>query len=93
MASINKKFQSLPRLIQIILLFIPVVNWLTEVIVRCSAGIHGKGFAQILVLDPEETYFDLRLKKRKSRAMRGIFYCLQNFYATLGMSVQFLSLK
>ena len=50
MASINKKFQSLPRLIQIILLFIPVVNWLTEVIVRCSAGIHGKGFAQILVL-------------------------------------------
>ncbi len=50
MASINKKFQSLPRLIQIILLFILVVNWLTEVIVRCSAGIHGKGFAQILVL-------------------------------------------
>ncbi|MBQ9899792.1 MAG: hypothetical protein IJM36_01550 [Acholeplasmatales bacterium] len=32
-----KKFQSLPRLIQIILLLIPVVNWVTEVIVRVSA--------------------------------------------------------
>ena len=32
-----KKFQSLPRLVQIILLLIPVVNWVTEVIVRVSA--------------------------------------------------------
>jgi hypothetical protein len=32
----GKKFQSLPRLIQLILLLIPVVNWVTEIIVRVS---------------------------------------------------------
>lgn len=32
-----KAFQSLPRLIQIILLLIPGVNWVTEIIVRVSA--------------------------------------------------------
>jgi hypothetical protein len=32
----GKKFQSLPRLVQLILLLIPVVNWVTEIIVRVS---------------------------------------------------------
>lgn len=32
-----KAFQSLPRLIQFILLLIPGVNWVTEIIVRVSA--------------------------------------------------------
>lgn len=45
-----KGFNSLPRLIQIILLLIPGINWLTEVIVRLSAAIHGKAGKQILVL-------------------------------------------
>lgn len=48
--SINKGFQKLPRLIQIILLLIPGVNWITEIVVRVSAGLHGKGFGQIIVL-------------------------------------------
>lgn len=43
-------FKSLPRLIQIILLLIPGVNWLTEVIVRASAALHGKAFLQVIVL-------------------------------------------
>ncbi len=43
-------FNKLPRLIQIILLLIPGINWLTEVIVRISAGLHGKAGKQILVL-------------------------------------------
>ncbi len=34
-----KKFQSLPRLVQFLLLLIPVVNWITEIIVRVSAVI------------------------------------------------------
>lgn len=50
MASINSSFKSLPRIVQIILLLIPGVNWLTEIIVRCSAAMHGKAFAQIIVL-------------------------------------------
>lgn len=45
-----KGFNSLPRLIQILLLLIPGINWLTEVIVRVSAAIHGKAGKQILVL-------------------------------------------
>ena len=48
--SIVKGFKSLPRLIQIILLLIPGVNWLTEVLVRGSAALHGKAFQQIVVL-------------------------------------------
>ena len=43
-------FNKLPRLIQIILLLIPGVNWITEVIVRVSAALHGKAGKQIIVL-------------------------------------------
>ena len=43
-------FKSLPRLVQIILLLIPGVNWITEVVVRCSAAMHGKAMKQIIVL-------------------------------------------
>jgi len=48
--SINRGFKSLPRLVQIILLLIPGVNWLTEILVRGSAALHGKAMAQIVVL-------------------------------------------
>lgn len=41
-------FKSLPRLIQIILLLIPGVNWVTEIVVRVSAALHGKAFAQVI---------------------------------------------
>ena len=34
--SLEKRFENLPRLIQILLLFIPFVNWVTEVVVRWS---------------------------------------------------------
>ena len=45
-----KGFNSLPRLVQIILLLIPGVNWITEVIVRVSAAMHGKATKQLIVL-------------------------------------------
>ena len=32
-----KKFQKLPRLVQFLLLLIPVVNWVTEIVIRVSA--------------------------------------------------------
>lgn len=48
--SINSSFKSLPRLVQIILLLIPGVNWFTEVLIRGSAALHGKAFLQIIVL-------------------------------------------
>lgn len=48
--SINSGFKSLPRLVQIILLLIPGVNWFTEVLVRGSAALHGKAVLQIIVL-------------------------------------------
>lgn len=34
-----KKFQKLPRLAQLLLLLIPVVNWITEIVVRVSAAL------------------------------------------------------
>lgn len=48
--SINSGFKSLPRLVQIILLLIPGINWLTEILVRGSAALHGKATLQIIVL-------------------------------------------
>lgn len=45
-----KSFNNLPMLIKVILLLIPGVNWLTEVIVRISAAMHGKAGKQIIVL-------------------------------------------
>lgn len=48
--SIVSSFKSLPRIVQIILLLIPGVNWITEICVRVSAAIHGKGIEQIIVL-------------------------------------------
>ena len=50
MATINSSFKSLPRLVQIILLLIPGVNWFTEILVRGSAALHGKAMLQIIVL-------------------------------------------
>lgn len=48
--SINSGFKSLPRLVQILLLLIPGLNWLTEILVRGSAALHGKATLQIVVL-------------------------------------------
>lgn len=48
--SINSGFKSLPRLVQIILLLIPGVNWFTEILVRGSAALHGKAMLQVIVL-------------------------------------------
>lgn len=39
-----KTFNRLPRLVQIILLLIPGVNWVTEIIVRWSAFGHSHRF-------------------------------------------------
>lgn len=48
--SIVGGFKGLPRLVQILLLLIPGVNWFTEVLVRGSAACHGKAFLQVIVL-------------------------------------------
>ncbi len=48
--SIVSSFKSLPRLVQIILLLIPGVNWITEICVRVSAALHGKGIEQVIIL-------------------------------------------
>ena len=45
-----KKFQKLPRLVQVILLLIPFVNWVTEVVVRISAVFEKPDFRNILGL-------------------------------------------
>ena len=34
--SLEHQFENLPRLVQILLLLIPIVNWITEIIVRWS---------------------------------------------------------
>ena len=34
--SIEKQFENLPRLIQVLLLFLPFVNWIKEIVVRWS---------------------------------------------------------
>ena len=45
-----KSFQKLPRLVQVILLLIPGVNWITEIIVRISAVLEKASGRNILGL-------------------------------------------
>ena len=45
----DKKFHSLSKLIQILLLFIPFVNWVTEVVVRWSAWSKKGGTLRLVI--------------------------------------------
>ena len=45
----EKSFEELPKLIQIILLFIPVVNWVTEVLVRWSHALRKKSGLKYII--------------------------------------------
>jgi hypothetical protein len=44
-----KSFNSLPRLVQIILLFIPFVNWVVEIIVRWSDALNRGSIIRLLI--------------------------------------------
>ena len=44
-----KEFNKLPRLVQILLLIIPFVNWLTEVVVRWSYVLNKKSTINLIV--------------------------------------------
>lgn len=44
-----KSFRKLPRLVQIILLFIPVVNWIVEVIVRWSDALDRGSIIRLVI--------------------------------------------
>jgi hypothetical protein len=46
----GKKFEKLPRLVQLILLLIPVVNWVIEILVRGSNLIHNLTLGNIIGL-------------------------------------------
>ena len=45
-----RKFQDLPRIVQFILLLIPVVNWIVEIGVRISAILSRRSTGNILGL-------------------------------------------
>jgi hypothetical protein len=45
-----KKFQSLPRIVQFLLLLIPVVNWITEIVIRISAVVEKATVRNIIGL-------------------------------------------
>jgi len=40
--SLVNSFNNLPRLVQILLLLIPFVNWVTEIVIRWSAFLQSK---------------------------------------------------
>lgn len=44
-----KKFENLPRLVQILLLLIPVCNWVTEVVVRWSSWKNKGGIIRFIL--------------------------------------------
>lgn len=46
----KKWFNSCPRLVQFILLLIPVVNWFVEVLVRGDEFIHTHGLIDLIML-------------------------------------------
>lgn len=46
----DKSFKELPRLVQFILLLIPIVNWVTEIVVRVSYLLREKNAEAVLGL-------------------------------------------
>ena len=50
MANLKSEFKKLPRLVQILLLLIPGIGWITEIVVRLSAFLNGKATNQIIAL-------------------------------------------
>ena len=50
MENLNSEFKKLPRLVQILLLLIPGIGWITEIVVRLSAFLNGKATNQIIAL-------------------------------------------
>lgn len=48
-SSFESKFESLPRLVQIILLLIPGVNWVTEVLVRWSHALRTESLIKYVI--------------------------------------------
>ena len=50
MANLNSEFKKLPRLVQILLILIPGIGWITEIVVRLSAFLNGKATNQIIAL-------------------------------------------
>ncbi len=46
----DKAFLKLPRLVQMLLLLIPVVNWVTEIIVRGSSLIRNMSLINLVIL-------------------------------------------
>lgn len=44
-----KSFNQLPRLVQFLLLLIPVVNWITEVVVRFSVAMEKKSALNLVI--------------------------------------------
>lgn len=44
-----KSFNQLPRLVQFLLLLIPVVNWITEVVVRFSVAMEMKSALNLVI--------------------------------------------
>lgn len=44
-----KSFNQLPRLVQFLLLLIPVVNWITEIIVRFSVAMEKKSALNLVI--------------------------------------------
>ena len=44
----DKKFKKQPRLIQLILLLIPVVGWITEILVRLSSFLRKPNLTSLL---------------------------------------------
>lgn len=45
----DKWFNNLPRLVQIILLLIPVCNWVMEIGVRWGAFVHKGGLIRLII--------------------------------------------
>ena len=48
--NLDKAFKGLPRIVQLLLLIIPFVGWLTEILVRLSSFLRDKDSAKIVGL-------------------------------------------
>ena len=79
-------FNGLPRLVQILLLLIPVVNWVVEILVRWSSAINRKSIIS-LVVAILVTFFGLGFGRRSEFDLVACLAVPDSYVADISVNV------
>ena len=81
----KKWFNSLPRLVQIILLFIPVCNWIMELGIRWSHFAERKGLLSLILAILESKFHLIQVQKYRQYSIYPKFFSVKFRYNQIYM--------